>query len=91
MISKNYLNWGLQDNYFDQSTKFKKKIICAGCPASAVRGCKLIFLQKKFIGVYPTKNWEKSQSFRYVSSEDFLSKGQKTAGWGCFNAIYVNL
>ena len=48
-----------------------------------VRGCKLNFWrEKKFIGVSETKSWEKSRSFKYGSSKDFLSKRQKNVGGG---------
>ena len=39
-------------------------------------------MEKKpnFIGVSATKSYEKSRNFMYGSSEDLLSKGQKTVG-----------
>jgi len=41
-----------------------------------------IFRQNFFIEVSATKSWKKSRNFRYGSSGDFLSKGQKTVGVG---------
>ena len=44
-------------------------------PKCTVKWCKLFFFGK-------TESWENSRSFRYGSSEDFLSIGQNTVGGG---------
>ena len=66
----------------------KIKIVCTGCPKSALREGKTKFLEFFFIGASAIKSWEKSRIFRYGLPGDFFSKGQKTTGGGVLYCIY---
>ena len=68
----------------------KIKIVCTGCPKSALREGKTKFLEFFFIGASAIKSWEKSRIFRYGLMEIFLVKGKKPQG-GAYCIVFIVL